>query len=63
MFPLLKLRISVAVVNPGSGKTDCSSGPNSVVELPPKSFTVPGMNGPPSCQLHTPWRNVVEKNG
>src|ERR1039457_4246417 len=38
-------------MNPGSGKRTWSSGPNSAVELPPKSFTVPGMYLPPSC-LH-----------
>ena len=63
MSPMLKLRISVAVVNPASGNRVFSSDPNSVVELPPKSFTVPGMNLPPSCQVHPPCRNVVEKNG
>ncbi len=63
MSPLLKLRISVAVVNPGSGKTVFSSGPNSVAELPPNVSAVSGMNVPPSCQVHSPCRNAVEKIG
>jgi hypothetical protein len=63
MSPLLKLRISFAVVNPFSGKMLASRWPNSAVELPPKLFTVPGMNRPPSGQVHSPCRNVVEKNG
>ena len=60
----LKLSKTVAVVNPASGKTVASSGPKAVVELPPKSLTVPGMNPPPSCQAQAPGPLcVVEKNG
>jgi hypothetical protein len=36
LLKLLYLRKVVGPVGPGTGYTVCSSGPNSVVELPPK---------------------------
>jgi hypothetical protein len=60
MSPLLKLSKRVIVVGPATGNTVCSSGPYSLVELPPKSFFVPGMKGPPSCHVHVPLAFVVE---
>src|SRR5579872_3921589 len=61
--PLLKSTNSVTVVDPATGNVTGSSCPNSAWALPPNLFTVPGMNGPPSCQVHPPPRKVVEKNG
>ena len=63
MLPLLKSLICLTVLNPGTGKTNFSSEPNSAVELPPKSLIVPGRNLPPSCHRQAPFRFVVEKNG
>ena len=63
MFPLLKFSIVLSVVNPVLGNTVFSRPPNSVDELPPKSFVVPGMKSPPSCQTHVPRLNPFEKNG
>jgi hypothetical protein len=37
-----------------------SSDPYSAVEVPPKSFVVPGMFAPPSCQAQCPPTDVVE---
>ena len=54
MSPLLKLLYVRMVVKPGAGYTVCRSGPNSVVELPPKWLIVPGMKLPPSCQVQVP---------
>src|SRR6266566_8938983 len=63
LSPLLKLLNRVTVVNPGAGCTVFSSGPNSVVELPPNVFVVPGMKPPPCCHTHDPWLAPVVKNG
>jgi hypothetical protein len=62
-FPLLKSTNTFDVVNPGSGNRTFRSGPNSVVELPPKLLMVPGRNLPPSCHVQLPCRKVVEKSG
>jgi hypothetical protein len=54
MSPLLKLSYRSTVVNPAAGNTVWRIGPNSAAALPPKSWTVPGMESPPSCQMHDP---------
>ena len=60
---LLKLSYLVTVVGPATGNTVASSGPNSLAELPPKSFVVPGMKSPPSCHVQPSPVDRVEKNG
>jgi len=60
MSPLLNW---LTVVDPGAGYTVFRIGPYSVFEVPPKLLIVPGMNGPPSCQVHVPLLFVVVKIG
>ena len=52
---LLARMVTVGVVVPFrgvDGYADSKRDPNSVVELPPKVLSVPGMFPPPSCQVH-----------
>jgi hypothetical protein len=58
MSPLLKLLMNVVVGNPASAYTVLDSDPYSVVELPPKCRSVPGMKFPPSCHVH-PLRKSI----
>jgi hypothetical protein len=62
LSPLLKLLNRVTVLKCFVGYTVESSGPYSVAEFPP-NVLVPGMNGPPCCQMHVPLSFPVVKIG